>query len=305
MSAYSAVDLSLLPAPDIIETLDFEVLYAERKAQFVSLYPEADQAAIAATLELESEPLARLMQLSAYTELLLRARINDAARAVLLPTATGTDLDNLAAGRNIARLTITAEDLTVTPPVAAVMEDDASLRRRVQLAPEGYTTAGSEGSYIFHALSASGQVLDADASSPAPGEVVVSVLSREGDGTASADMLSAVRTALSAENVRPLTDRVTVQSAEILPSLIRARLTFFSGPDQNVVLARANAAAVAYAEAQHRLNRDITLDGLYAALRQEGVQKVTLDAPLADLVVSRHQAPYCTAIEISANGIDE
>ncbi|MEN3113079.1 baseplate J/gp47 family protein [Uliginosibacterium paludis] len=305
MSAFSAVDLSLLSAPDILETLDFETLYAERRASLVALYPADEQAAIAATLALESEPLARHLQQSCYRELLLRARINDAARAVLLPTATGQDLDNIAAGRNVKRLEITPADLTVTPPLAAVMEDDDSLRRRVQLAPEGYTTAGSEGSYLFHALSASGQVLDADASSPSPGDVVVSVLSREGDGAASAAVLAAVSAALSAEDVRPLTDRVTVVPAEIVRYPITALLTFFSGPDQSVVLANAIAAARAYATSQHKLGRDITLDGLYAALRQEGVQKVTLIEPAAEIPIARNQAPYCTAITVTPHGIDE
>lgn len=35
-------DLSKLPAPDIIESLDFEDLFAQRREKFISLYP-ADQ----------------------------------------------------------------------------------------------------------------------------------------------------------------------------------------------------------------------------------------------------------------------
>ena len=64
------------------------------------------------------------------------------------------------------------------------MESDPDFRRRIQLAPEGFSVAGPEGAYIFHALSADPGVLDACATSPSPGEVVVTVLARAGDGTA-------------------------------------------------------------------------------------------------------------------------
>ena len=50
------VDLSQLAAPDVVEEVDYEMLLAERKATFVSLFPEAEQEAIARTLTLESEP---------------------------------------------------------------------------------------------------------------------------------------------------------------------------------------------------------------------------------------------------------
>nr|MDN1264834.1 hypothetical protein [Escherichia coli] len=46
-----------IPAPDVIEELDFETILAERKATLISLYPEDQQEAVARTLTLESEPL--------------------------------------------------------------------------------------------------------------------------------------------------------------------------------------------------------------------------------------------------------
>ena len=36
----AVIDLSQLPAPDVVETLDLENLLEERKAKLVSLYPE-------------------------------------------------------------------------------------------------------------------------------------------------------------------------------------------------------------------------------------------------------------------------
>ena len=53
------IDLSQLPSPTIIEALDFETILIEVKAVMVAAFPEDQQAAVAAALTLESEPLPR------------------------------------------------------------------------------------------------------------------------------------------------------------------------------------------------------------------------------------------------------
>lgn len=97
MVSTTPIDLSQLPAPDIIDALDYETLFAERKAAFIGLYPPEQQAEVAATLALESEPVARLLQESAYREVLLRALVNDKARGLLLAYAKGKTLEHIAA----------------------------------------------------------------------------------------------------------------------------------------------------------------------------------------------------------------
>ena len=74
------VDLSQLPAPDVVETLDYETILAERKATFISLYPPEQQQAVARTLLLESEPIVKLLEENAYREVIWRQRVNEAAR---------------------------------------------------------------------------------------------------------------------------------------------------------------------------------------------------------------------------------
>ncbi len=74
------IDLSQLPAPSVVETLDYETLYASRKETLLSLYSGDEREAVARALTLESEPLVKLLQENAYRELLLRQRINEAAR---------------------------------------------------------------------------------------------------------------------------------------------------------------------------------------------------------------------------------
>lgn len=298
----NAIDLSRLPSPTVIEALDFEALLAARKADLLALYPATQQAELATRLALESEPLTKLLQESAYRELILRQRINDAARGVMLAYAQGADLDQLGANYNVYRLTIDAGDSSAVPPRAPVLESDTDFRRRIQLSPEGYTTAGSEQSYVFHGLSADADVADISAISPQPGAVTVYVLARSGDGSASEALLGAVTAALNQEQVRPMTDQVSVQSASIVSYTIEAELVMLPGPDSAVVRAAAQAAAEAYAAAQHAMRRDVTLSGLYAALHQPGVQRVELSAPAANLVIGDGEASYCTAITLTVAG---
>ena len=99
----AVIDLSQLPAPQIVEVPDFEALLAERKAAFVALYPVDEQDAVRRTLELESEPITKQLQENTYREILLRQRINEAAQAVMVAYAMGGDLDQLAAINNVQR----------------------------------------------------------------------------------------------------------------------------------------------------------------------------------------------------------
>ncbi|HGH3381608.1 TPA: baseplate assembly protein [Klebsiella quasipneumoniae] len=299
------IDLSQLPPPVVVEPLDFETLFAQRKAAFIAMYPEDEQEEIARTLELESEPITMLLEENCYRELLLRQRVNEAARAVMLAYSTDSDLDNLAVNFNVERLTIQEEDDSVTPPIEAVMESDADLRTRTQQAFEGLSVAGPTAAYEFWGRSADGRVADISAVSPTPACVTISVLSREGDGTASDDLLSVVAAALNDEEVRPVADRVTVQSAEIVPYQIDATLYIYPGPEAEPVRQASEQQLQAYIAAQNRLGRDIRLSAIYAALHVEGVQRVELAQPVADIVLSDYQASHCTEYTITVSGYDE
>lgn len=166
MSQQTPIDLSQLPAPEVVEPLDYEAILAEMLAHLRTLDPEFDAL-------VESDPAYKILQAAAYRELLIRQRVNDAARAVMLAHATGADLEHLAALFGVARLP---------------GESDTALRRRAQLAPAAYSTAGPRAAYLFHALGAVASwetadgsawlqtVKDAAVYSHVPGTVTVAVL---------------------------------------------------------------------------------------------------------------------------------
>ena len=145
-NAFSQIDLSRLAAPDVVEALDFEAILAEMLADLRG----RDSAFTALT---EADPAYKILEVAAYRELLIRQRINEAARSVMLAYAAGADLDQIAANFGVARLLIRPADDRTIPPTPAVYETDEELRNRVTLSLEGYTAAGSRGSYVYHALS--------------------------------------------------------------------------------------------------------------------------------------------------------
>ena len=299
----TVIDLSGIPAPNVIEPLDYEQLLAERKAHLISMYPEDQRAEIAAVLELESEPLTKALQENAYRELILRQRINEGAQAVMLPYAKDEDLDNLVAFEGVKRLLITPATPNAVPPTAAVYESDTDLLRRYQLALEAKSKGGTRDYYRYYALTASGQVLDADALSPQPGYVVVPVLSRTDGGLPSQALLDQVQAAVTAEDVRILTDYVTVQPATLIDYSITATLYFEPGPYTEVALSTARTAAADYAQERHRLGLEVSLSGIYRALHQPGVRRVDLASPVADLIVQPAEASRCVSIELIDGGV--
>ena len=98
---------------------------------------------------------------------------------------------------------------------------------------------------------------------------------------------------------------VLVRTAAIVNYMVSATLYTFAGPDSQVVLAEARTRLDRYIAESHRLGRDVTRSGLFAALHAEGVQRVEIASPAADVVVDRTQATYCTAVTLTHGGNDE
>lgn len=292
----SIVDLSSLPAPTVLEPLDFEEMYQEGLGVFRG-YMGGNW-----TAALESDPVVKVLEVGAYIKVGNRARVNDAGKAVLLAYAIKGDLDHLGANVNLKRLVIQAEDLLAVPPVPEVKEDDDPFRERIQLAYEGLTTAGPRNSYILHARNASGLVADATAESPAPCYVTVTVLGLDGQGVAPPELLATVAAALNDDDVRPVCDRVTVQSAQVIPYQIDAILHMASaGPEADASLAEAKSRLAAWINPRKRLGVEVSRSGVDAQLHVAGVSRVEL-IDWVDLAPTKAQAVYCTGYEVKMAG---
>ncbi|WP_251843236.1 baseplate assembly protein [Enterobacter hormaechei] len=298
-SSYDVINLSALAVPDAIVVPDAADIFTRWLARLRELDPEFDAL-------VESDPAYKQGEINAYQLTLAFQRVNDAVRAVFLASARGADLDQIGAGFNVSRLVINPGDPDAVPPVDPVYEDDDAFRERIQLSWAQLNTAGARNAYRFHTKSADNDVLDADAYGPEthnrPGEVDVYVLSRTGNGEASPGLTEKVMNKLSADEVRPLTDYVSVKSATIVSYAVTAELDIPDGPDAQTVLENAISTLTSYTLLSHRINGLVPLSAIYAALQQPGVSRVRLISPVADLEAAAGQAPWCSAINVTRKG---
>jgi len=283
MSRFTAINLSGLTPPDIIETLDYEAIVTAMRNDLVERFP-----LIAGVIDLESEPARKLIEAFAYREMRLRARINDASRAVLLASSYGTNLDHLGALFATAR---------------QEGEDDERFRRRIQLAPEAFSVAGPEGAYQYHALTVAPWARDVSAVSRRPGVVRVTVLKAGPDPAPTLTEREGIRLHLKSEAIRPLTDVVEVFAPIIRQTAIVAKLTLYPGPDGEVVRQRALAAVTSWVEKNRMLGMNLRRSALFAALHQEGVHSVDLVSPADDLVLDVTEVYAIQGIEVTINAI--
>ncbi|GAB3528672.1 baseplate assembly protein [Photobacterium alginatilyticum] len=288
------VDMSQLPKPAVIEELDYEQILQEWVARYKELDPDYQDVN-------ESDPVYKLMEVAAFREMVLRQRVNDGAHATMLAYAIDDDLDVLGANFDVKRLVIDEGDPDAVPPRPRVMESNEAYRYRIQLSNRAKNTAGSEDDYEFFALSADGRVKSVRSFSPKGTlTVIVSVLSHEGNGTASVELLKIVESNLSPKGTRPLSDEVVVQGATINEFAVVAELELFPGPDEAEVLKASRRQLDKWLADSHRQGLDLTLDGFYAALRVPGVYKAHLTSPAADIINDQFSAGYASSITLTA-----
>ena len=294
--SYDVINLSDLPVPDAIVVPDASVIFGAWLARLRELDPEFDAL-------VESDPVYKQGEVTAFQLTLAFQRVNDAVRAVFLASAQETDLDQIGAAFNVERMVIVPANPDAVPPTDAIMEEDDAFRERIQLSWSQLNTAGARNAYRFHARSADEDVLDADAYGPEEhgraGEVDVYVLSRKGNGTASEALLDAVSARLNADEIRPLTDFVTVKSAIINDYSVTAELEIPDGPDAGEVLENAKNTLLSYTRLANRINGMVPLSAIYAALQQTGVARVILSSPRADIEPATGTAPRCAAVNVT------
>jgi len=305
MSRFDDIDFASLPAPDVVETLNYEVILATMLARYEAA-ARAKGLDVSASIMLESDPAKIVLEVGAEMVVQERQKRNDAAIAVMLAKAKNKDLDVAAAHFKVKRQLIDPGDPTAIPPVDPTYEEDDALRRRAHLAYEALSVAGPRGAYIFHALSAHPKVKDAWAERTSPGHILVTILGRDGDGTPSEEVLQAVRDKIAPadqmQELRPDSDDVTVVGATVVHYRIEAALDLYSLPDAEAALSAAKVNTVAYAAKQHKLMEPVAHSGLDGAMHVAAVREVHIIEPAATLAAQSRTAYYCDGIDIRVRG---
>ena len=270
------IDLGGLPAPDMIEALDYEQIVNQLKQLLL-----ARNADYAEMLSYESDPLVIAIEAFAYRELLLRQRINEAVRSNLLAFATGADLDQLGAFYGVVR---------------QIGEGDEVLRVRIKDRILGSSTAGGEAHYRYQAFSVSTDIRDIAVDSPQPGLVRVSVLANT--GVYIDPLIEKVRARVAAPDVRVLTDTVEVVPTELIAVDIVADILPLEGslPIDRDILAQSFTDRL---ELQRRLGWDLAPSWIISQLHSDNVKEVLLQQPAANVVIQPNQCVVANSITLN------
>ena len=322
-----AVTTNNLPNPDIIEALDFQSIFDGMLADFRTRNPEFSAL-------LHSDPAVKLLEVAAYRELILRQRVNDAFKATLLGLAAGNDLDNLADFYNVSRATdetdaalrartiekikgsstgggaawyrfqaLSADDRVAD---ALVTSPDPGAVQIAILSEEASQIAAATGA----ALDTLGAVYSVTRDTGANEQDVAyrarirtAALGTAGDGAASALLISAVDGVLQAPDVRVITDTLTTVSASVVVIDVTADIYLYPDTNSNI-LNNLEASLRADLAAAGGLGWDLARSWLISRMHLEGVQRVELTSPAADVVISGSQAVSFGTISITLAGYD-
>ncbi|MBQ4851014.1 baseplate J/gp47 family protein [Pseudoalteromonas sp. MMG012] len=261
----NAIELSRLAVPDVIEPLKYDDIYQQMENALTASFPNY--------AVLASDPAIKLLDIAASRELLLRQRINDAARSVMVAYAKGEDLNHLGVLFGVKR---------------GDAESDERYRARIPLSLESHSMAGTMGAYEYQALAASHHVKDVYVTSSAPGIVDVYVLPEKDANPDS--VLHVVSEHLNDEDIRPLTDLVKVHMVTPKKYEISAQIHFHDGADRSAVSAKIDTAIAEFTLQHYKLGQEVPHSGLIDALHQAGVRKVKLLSPQDDISCEVNQA---------------
>lgn len=201
-------------------------------------------------------------------------------------------------------------------------ESDDSLRERIRLAPESLSTAGTVEGYEYYARSASADVGDVVVYAPAndttlteeeraaqAGRVYVYILKADGTIPDVSDrVLTDVANAVTAKNVRPLTDFVTVSAPKVVTYSIN--LSYYISADNlsrvdEIKTAVSNAIAEYVKWQDTKIGRNISPDKLRNLMYNAGASRVIITTPEYTEVSDRSIAQLTGEVTATYEGLSE
>lgn len=175
----------------------------------------------------------------------------------------------------------TCESIRESDGGADAMTDE-ELYEAMRLSMDALSTAGPSGSYIYHAKKVSTEIADVAVSSPAPGEVRIFALMKDGE-IAGETMKEEIYAACSADDVRPLTDHVEMADPERVEYNID--LTYYlpmdvtaGGEEFEAAVGRQTREYIKWQGG--KLGRDINPSRLTAMLMSTGIKRVDMREPV-------------------------
>lgn len=301
------IDLSKLPAPQIIETLPIETIKGQIKSDYTKLmrvsYPDYEL--------FDTDPIAGLIEVVAYREYHFRQKAANDLSQVFLAFSEGEALQNIVAERNIVKLP---------------GESSEDLKKRYLQAFDGLSTAGPEGAYRYWVGKVPGLTNLSDvkiypqinqAGLPTGVLRVVCLFLEQKTGTPFSfeERLDAIKRFLESEDIKPLTERIeVVLSKPTEPFKIRARAFIPDGIDPDVVVQNSLQNLTRYINSRFRVGsifpRSGIISAIHAAITPRGydspnVVNVIVDEPSTDVRPGIEEFAKIATKEVDGNLIDD
>lgn len=168
----------------------------------------------------------------------------------------------------------------------ADIEDDDTLKDRIYIAPSKYSVAGPEESYRYWVKTYNSNISDVLIYSDDPVDVVIEFIMNDGE-LPSESMLLGVQKFLSDEQIRPLTDRVTVKAPETVEYKVNVKY-FVNQSDLkkvDTIKTAVNAAVDDYIQWQRsKIGRDINPSQLIQQMVSAGAKRVEVALPVFQVI---------------------
>ena len=185
-----------------------------------------------------------------------------------------------------------AENITTTSG-GAEKEDNESYYERMRDSMESFSTAGPINGYIYWTKTVSAAVLDVAVTSPEACVVDVRVILRDGQEATEA-VLKEIEEALNADDIRPLTDIVTVSAPDTVDFSVDATF-YIAQPNRESAAAierEVRAAVDSFIIWQtSKMGRDINPSYLTKLMMDAGAKRVEVRQPtfqsVADIAVGK------------------
>ena len=332
-SRFPVIQPELLQRPSVLESINSDQIISDRMARFKIRWSEEDppNAAQYDIAQLEFDPIKILTENGAYFELMIRDRVNQAARAVMLAFSYGTNLDAIA-----------SRYPSGVPRIPG--ESDDNYRRRIWLSPNVLGPHGTTESYAFYALSALGANVLRDAAAfttRGTGIVTIPILVDKPTLALSEQQVMAIvqkqiRTGLidplklsfdtspgpapvptndqilevykyvTANTRKGLTDEIVIARPKVIQTRYDISLKTFPGYDLAGVMTNVAAGLMQLIEKQRWLGYDHTIMNIDGVLTDAGgVYNRIIRQPQGDVIVGLDSVVEVKGIDLTWTGVGE
>ncbi len=235
---------------------------------------------------------------------------------ILIPaqcTASGTQGNGFVAGQIKRIVDPFPYELAVTNTTTTYggsdTENDENYRERIQIAPESFSVAGPRAAYEYYARSAHQDIVDVAIIGPPEidaGYVKIYPLMQGGE-LPSSEVLSSVLEICNADDVRPLTDCVSVHAPEVVNYSLSAKyyIDRAKATQSTEIQAAVNEAVNDWVKWQRaKLGRDINPSELNHRIIAAGAKRTEIFSP-SFRILKAYELAVPSTITLTFGGLED